>query len=200
MSPKPDVSEQRRAQIIEAATTVFAKFGFSKARMDDIAEESGLGKGTLYLYFKSKDEIFGGILDKFFQREFNFITRLAKDESKNAREKMADLTEVVLDDILKMQFVMPIFFEFWSMSFRKKSVRSIFQKYMKTYVDLVVPIVEEGIAAGDFRDGNAYDISMAYGALIEGSMVIWSYDPDNVDLHHLLSKNAEIFLDGLKPN
>jgi AcrR family transcriptional regulator len=200
MSPRPDVSEQRRAQIIEAATTVFARFGFSKARMDDIAEESGLSKGALYLYFKSKEEIFGGILDNFFQREFKIITRLSGDKSKSAREKMASLTEVVLDDILKMEFAMPIFFEFWSMSFRKKPVRRIFQKYMENYVKLVVPIVEEGIANGDFRQGNAYDISMAYGALIEGSMVIWSYDPENVDLHELLRKNAEIFLDGLKPN
>lgn len=200
MSPKPDVSEQRRAQIIEAATTVFAKFGFSKARMDDIAKESDLSKGALYLYFKSKEEIFEKILDNFFQSEFNFIARLSKDESRTAREKMVSLTSVVVDDIVKMEFAMPIFFEFWSMSFRKKSVRKIFQKYMENYVNLVVPIVEEGIAAGDFRTGNAYDISMAYGALMEGSMVLWSYDPENVDLHELLRKNAEIFLDGLKPN
>jgi AcrR family transcriptional regulator len=200
MSPKPDVSEQRRAQIIEAATTVFAKFGFSKARMDDIAKESELSKGALYLYFKSKEEIFERILDNFFQQEFDFIARLSEDESKTAQDKMASLTSVVLDDIVKMEFAMPIFFEFWSMSFRKKPVRKIFQKYMEKYVKLVVPLVEEGIAAGDFREGDAYDISMAYGALIEGSMVIWSYDPENVDLRALLSKNAEIFLDGLKPN
>jgi AcrR family transcriptional regulator len=200
MSPKPDVSEQRRAQIIEAATSVFARFGFSNARMDDIAEESDLSKGTLYLYFKSKEDIFGGILDNFFQREFNFIKRLSEDKTMSAPGKMARLTGVVLDDILRMEFAMPIFFEFWSMSFRKKPVRRIFQKYMENYVKLVVPIVEEGIAGGDFRQGNAYDISMAYGALIEGSMVIWAYDPENVDLHDLLSKNSKIFLDGLKPN
>jgi AcrR family transcriptional regulator len=200
MSPKQDVSEQRRAQIIDAATTVFAKFGFNKARMDDIAKESELSKGALYLYFKSKEEIFEKILDNFFQREFDFIARLSMDESKTAREKMVSLTSVVLDDIVRMEFAMPIFFEFWSMSFRKKPVRKIFQKYMENYVRLVVPLVEEGIAAGDFCEGDAYDISMAYGALIEGSMVIWSYDPENVDLHALLSKNAQIFLDGLKPN
>ena len=200
MSPRPDVSEQRRAQIIEAATAVFARFGFSKTRMDDIAKESGLSKGALYLYFKSKEDILGGILDNFFQREFNYIAQMSVDESRSAREKIASLTEVILGDILKMQFAIPIFFEFWSMSFRKKPVRRIFQKYMEDYIKLVVPIVEEGIASGDFREGNAYDISMAYGAMMEGSMVLWSYDPDNINLKELLSKNAEIFLDGLKLN
>ena len=61
MSPKPDVSEERTAQIITAAMQVFAQQGLEKARMDDIASESGLSKGTLYLYFKSKDAIISAI-------------------------------------------------------------------------------------------------------------------------------------------
>ena len=57
MSPKPDVSEERKEQIATAATKIFSEQGFDKARMDDIASEAKLSKGTLYLYFKSKDAI-----------------------------------------------------------------------------------------------------------------------------------------------
>jgi AcrR family transcriptional regulator len=197
MAPKPDVTEERKEQIIQAATTAFARSGFSKTRMDDIAKESGLSKGALYLYFKSKDEIFGGILDTFFQRELKLIAQLADDQSMAPREKMKKLTEIIVEDLDRMKFAMPIFFEFWSMSFRRKSVRAIFQAYMRNFMELMVPLVEDGIASGDFRDVDAYDISLAYGSLIEGSMVIWSYDPEGVDLHALLSKNADIFLAGL---
>jgi AcrR family transcriptional regulator len=198
MSPKPDVSEQRRVQIIEAATTAFAKTGYSKTRMDDIAKESGLSKGALYLYFQSKDDIFRGILDTFFLREFKLIAELTDDASIPPRAKLRQLTEVILADLEKMKFAMPIFFEFWAMSFRRKAVRGIFQAYMENYIALTEPLIEQGIASGDFREGDAYDIAMAYGSLIEGSMVLWSYDPDNVDLRELLSKNAEIFLEGLE--
>lgn len=198
MSPKPDVSHERREQIITAATTAFAKTGFSKTRMEDIARESGLSKGALYLYFKSKDEIFAGILDTFFQREFRMIAELAENQHITPRQKMRQLTEVVLDDLEKMKFAMPIFFEFWSMSFRKKSVRAIFQSYMRNYINLMLPLIEEGIAQGDFRERDPHKIAMAYGAIIEGSLVIWSYDPDSVDLRKLLSNNAEIFLEGLE--
>ena len=45
MSPRPDVSEERKTQIIDAATTVFAKFGFGKTRMDDIAQEFRFEQG-----------------------------------------------------------------------------------------------------------------------------------------------------------
>ncbi|HEY6540074.1 MAG TPA: helix-turn-helix domain-containing protein, partial [Ktedonobacteraceae bacterium] len=66
MSPRPDVSEERRNQILAAASTVFARSGFHEARMDDIAEEVGLSKGALYLYYKSKDAIIAALLKFFF--------------------------------------------------------------------------------------------------------------------------------------
>ena len=57
MAPKPDVSEERKQQILEAASEVFSQKGFDNARMEDIAEQTGLSKGSLYLYFKSKDDL-----------------------------------------------------------------------------------------------------------------------------------------------
>ncbi len=53
--------QERRAQILEAARTVFRKKGFLVATMDEVASEAELSKGTLYLYFKSKDDLLMGI-------------------------------------------------------------------------------------------------------------------------------------------
>ncbi len=49
--------ERRRQQIIVAAKRVFSDKGFNRATMEDIAKEAELSPGTLYLYFKNKDEI-----------------------------------------------------------------------------------------------------------------------------------------------
>jgi len=57
MPPRPDVSAERRAQIIEAALTCFTRKGYNNTTMDDVAAESGLSKGTLYWYFESKDNL-----------------------------------------------------------------------------------------------------------------------------------------------
>ena len=54
MTPRPDIQGERKKQILDAAMTVFAQKGFHQARMDDIVEQSGLSKGTIYWYFKSK--------------------------------------------------------------------------------------------------------------------------------------------------
>jgi TetR/AcrR family transcriptional regulator len=56
--------EYRKQMIIEAAEKVFFSKGFEKATMDDVAKESELSKGTLYLYFKSKEEVYLQIIVK----------------------------------------------------------------------------------------------------------------------------------------
>jgi len=70
--------EQRRNDIIDAAERIFFSKGWSTATMDDIAEEAELSKGTLYLYFKSKNELYQAInlrgllvLEKLFQEAVN---------------------------------------------------------------------------------------------------------------------------------
>lgn len=52
------VADLRRQQILEASLRVFGKKGFSAARIQDVATESGIAKGTVYLYFSSKEEIY----------------------------------------------------------------------------------------------------------------------------------------------
>ena len=70
MSPRPDVSEERKTQNLNTAEQVFIKKGLDEARMDDIAEETGLSKGTLTLYFKSQDQLIFSILERVFQGLF----------------------------------------------------------------------------------------------------------------------------------
>jgi AcrR family transcriptional regulator len=60
--------EQRRSAIIEAAKRVFLEVGLEQASMDRIATESELAKGTLYLYFKSKNELIMAIMTEHLER------------------------------------------------------------------------------------------------------------------------------------
>ena len=70
---RPDASEERISQIIEASLAVFAREGFAQARIEDIAKEAGLAKGTVYLYFKSKDAIIAAILKVLFRQELRLL-------------------------------------------------------------------------------------------------------------------------------
>ena len=81
------VSEFRRTEIVDAARTVFARRGFSQGIMDEIAEEAGVAKGTLYLYFRSKTEIYKAVLDHDMKTlKTSTLDRL--DAAKGLKEKI----------------------------------------------------------------------------------------------------------------
>ncbi|HAY83412.1 MAG TPA: hypothetical protein DCY42_00425 [Chloroflexi bacterium] len=197
MSPKPDVSQERKQQIMQAALQVFSQDGLHKARMDDIAKAAGLSKGTLYWYFSSKDKIIADLLANFFDREFSKIEAWSiRDVS--ARDLLQKLVDMLVEDLLLEKQFMPILYEFWAMSFRNPTVGKFIRESMYRYLDLLVPLVQRGIDTGEFRDLAARDIAMALGAIIEGSILLWSYDLDNLDFQKLISNSVSIFLDGIQ--
>ncbi|MDP6593244.1 MAG: helix-turn-helix domain-containing protein, partial [Candidatus Marinimicrobia bacterium] len=55
--------QNKRTQIIQAAIKVFARKGLERGKIADVAKEAGIGKGTVYEYFRSKEEIFSAIED-----------------------------------------------------------------------------------------------------------------------------------------
>ncbi len=60
-----EAREKRREELLRAAREVFAEKGYHQANVEDIVKRCGLAKGTFYLYFKSKREVFGELLDEF---------------------------------------------------------------------------------------------------------------------------------------
>jgi AcrR family transcriptional regulator len=81
------VSEFRRTEIVDAARTIFARKGFAFGIMDEIAKEAGVAKGTLYLYFRSKIEIYKAVLDHDM-RALKKSTLDQLDTAKTLREKI----------------------------------------------------------------------------------------------------------------
>ena len=65
--------DQRRKELLEAATRVFARKGYWNASITDIIETAGVARGTFYLYFQGKQEIFAAIVDKFREEEMQLM-------------------------------------------------------------------------------------------------------------------------------
>jgi AcrR family transcriptional regulator len=66
--PDVELQERRRAEILDAATAVFSKRGFGAADVQEVAEQAGIGKGTVYRYFPSKEELFLAAVDHGMRR------------------------------------------------------------------------------------------------------------------------------------
>ena len=67
---KEKITQQRKGQIQEAALAVFSRKGFGEATIPDIAQEAGIAVGTIYNYYRSKRELFIGILGEVFVGAF----------------------------------------------------------------------------------------------------------------------------------
>jgi len=76
MSPRPDVSAERKKLILDAAMIIFSLKGFHQARMDDIAKHSGLSKGTIYWYFSSKEKIIAQSQDNLFDNKLESLGKI----------------------------------------------------------------------------------------------------------------------------
>ena len=197
MSPRPDVSEERTSQIIEAAMTVFAEKGFNKARMDDIANETGVSKGTLYLYFKSKDAIIRTILEAIIGRELAQARELVEMDQTPV-EKLHLLAQITIRDLKKIKPLLSLYFEFMALAMRREVVRDVIKKTFKEFTEIIEILIQQGVDSGDFRPVNTRDSALAVGAIFEGTILLWAYDPDWVDFDRHIETGINLLLDGLK--
>lgn len=197
MSPRPNVSDERKAQIINAAEDVFTQKGFNEARMDDIADKTGLSKGTLYLYFKSKDDLIIAILDRMFQREMKQMEGLDQADL-SAADAIWKMTEAVTNNILGFVRLVPIVYQFLALAFRNKYVQKALKKYINQYIDMITPIIEQGIKSGEFRKVNAHEVAIAMSAIIEGTLLLWVYDRDLIEPEKHIRSGVKLLLEGVQ--
>ena len=197
MSRRPDISEIRRNQILDAATTVFVRLGFQHARMDDIVEESGLSKGTLYWYFKSKEDIINAILRRLFTGELENLESLLEAEG-TASERLIQLTNNRVTGWKHMSNLVPIIFEFYAVAVHQQWVQQFIGEYFKHFRELLEALIRQGVERGEFRPVNTTDAAISLTSMYEGLTIHWLMDPQTVQWDILSESSIPMLLDGLK--
>ena len=89
--------ERRRQQIIVAAKRVFSEKGYSKSTMEDIAREAELSPGTLYLYFKNKDELYASLSLRILRYLNIRLEDVKREKDVEPRKKIAAIKEALFD-------------------------------------------------------------------------------------------------------
>jgi AcrR family transcriptional regulator len=198
MSPKADVSQKRKTQILEAAMETFSKVGFHKARMSDIAEKSGLSKGSLYLYFESKNDLILHLLARVFEPEIKDLRSLL-DVKKSVEERLLIYAERGAKDIIDMLKWMPLVYDFIALAFRQNNIREAISLYYQQNMAILETLIQQGIDSGEIRTSSARDAAIAIGSILEGTIVLWFYDPNEIEIRTHLMTNIKLLIQGLKP-
>lgn len=196
MSPKPDASHERIPQIIQAASRVFSKKGLHQARMEDIANEAGVSKATLYLYFSSKEDLILRIFEEFYESAFNSVPQsLPVNLSVTDRLKLA--FQMVSNTVAESQKMMPLTYEFYSEATRTDRIRSIIRKYYTRNQESMAGLIEEGIRNGEFRQVDARTISLVLGATFEGLLLMQTILPEEVKWNRIPEEVLDSLLHGI---
>ena len=192
-----DRKTDKRRQILDAAVEVFAATGFHKSRVSDIAREAGVADGTIYLYFKSKDDvlisIFEEAMGEMIERAEAAIAGIEDPLEKLRRLAVHHMENVeqnkTLAKVLQVELRL-------SNTFMKEYQ----PKRLRQYMDIIGRIIEEGRTRGVIRaDVDPRIVRRAiFGALDEIAMQ-WMLTPrPTYSLTESAAAVADVFLRGIR--
>jgi len=139
------VNELRRSEILTAATEVFAAKGFDDTLMEEIARSAGLAKGTLYLYFSSKDEIYQAVVRQALD-EVHTITRQHVEAASTFAERYAAFIRVRIAFWRDHDMLYRVILSMGrAPAYRQQSIG-----WQREAVEYVAGLLEQGAAAGEF--------------------------------------------------
>lgn len=166
------LQEERRRQILLAAAEVFARYGYYETKVEDVALAAGIGKGTVYEYFRSKQELFLAMLSYVGEEHLKRL-RAGLAGRPNAREKLVALAESHLGLLKEYRDLARLIF--YSHAVLGRTVWDWMEQQERALVGLIAEVLREGIKAGEFRQvGELFAARVFAGALWSaGASLIW---------------------------
>lgn len=195
-----DTREDREAAIVDAGLALFLEKGFAASKVDEVAKRAGVAKGTVYLYFPSKDDLFHAVVRRSLEPLIDVVEDLAHAPDAPTAEVLARVFRALYDEVVATE--------------RREVLRLLisegarFPKLTTYYHTAVVrrggaalrALVANAVARGEFRDGPATrrpEVLMGPALMA----LIWTLvfqDIDPLDLDAVLAAHIDLVLNGVK--
>ncbi|HQU91229.1 MAG TPA: TetR/AcrR family transcriptional regulator [Pyrinomonadaceae bacterium] len=194
---KTVISDKREA-ILRAGVRVFAAKGFFNSKVADIAREAGIADGTVYLYFKSKDEILHSIFERAMS-DFIEDGRRELEPIEDPVEKLKTIARLHLERLSADRDLAVVF----QVELRgsTKFMQEFSAAGFAEYLDIIKAAIEDGQNAGVFRKDMKPVVcaKILYGALDE-MVTNWILSANKYPLPPMAGEVLKIFLGGLLTN
>jgi AcrR family transcriptional regulator len=202
MSPKIVDKEEKKQEILKAAMRVFAQNGVVQTKMTDIAEAARIGKGTIYEYFRSKEDIFAEAYRLIFlgtEEKIGAVLESPIQPEEKLRMLMAVTLESLLGDGGEFAGIM---MAFWSEGMRNRNERIIkiidLKKIYSNYRFMISGILEEGINRGQFRRVDTFMTASVIIGAMDGILLQYLMDPKLFAPEKAIEVLLDSFLRGIK--
>ncbi len=202
MAPKIVDKQAKKLEIVKAAMRVFAQRGVVKTKMADIAEAAGIGKGTVYEYFRSKEDIFAETYRLVFEgttEKVSAVLASGLDPETKLRQLMTITAEGFLGDGGDFAGIM---MSFWSEGVRNKDDRIIdiinLEQIYADYRAMISGIIEEGVRDGEFRATNTFMTASVLIGAMDGILLQCIMDPNVFTPAEAVEALLDSYLNGIK--
>ncbi len=189
-------TEDKHKRILQAATKVFAHNGFYNSKISEIAKEAGVADGTIYLYFKNKDDI---LISLFEEEMGKAIANMKKEigKEKNLLEKLKRFAIIQLNskkDNPDLAAIMEVELR-QSSKFMKEYVNIKFIEYLKILSSIIREGQEEGIIR---KDVDPTILGRAFWGALDEVARFWVLSPKKrVSLSTSAKLISDIFIKGM---
>jgi TetR/AcrR family fatty acid metabolism transcriptional regulator len=196
LSPDRPVIADKREAILRAATRVFARNGYFNSKVADIASAAGVADGTVYLYFKSKEEILHSIFDRSVDEAVS-EARKQMEQIDDPREKLRRIAHLHLER-LGADRDLAIVFQV-ELRGSTKFMEEFSAAGFAAYLGLIRTTIEEGQQAGVFRaDLNAKIVSKVLFGALDEMATNWILSKRRYKLPPMADQVLDIFLNGVR--
>ena len=179
-------SEVKRRKISDTAARLFATKPFHKVRLDDVAAAAQVGKGTLYIYFKSKEDLYVSLVSEGFT---NLVQQLANVSDLPPTEALAE----IIRQLVVFSFGHPNFFEMMR-TVPQLTNHSALLRMRKELSDLITKTLRRGIKAGLWSDPHPELTAIIIPGMLRSAML---YGPRELNDHVLTQHILRLVFEGI---
>ncbi len=189
--------EAKAERILDAAVLEIARHGYYGTTVSTIARRAGVADGTIYLYFKSKEDLLVSIFERAMQRFNEEARRIVEEGGAGAEEKLRRLVDLHLTLLGEDRDLAVIF----QVEFRHTLhiLERLSRSRMRDYLALIAQVVEQGKREGVFKpDLDALFTAKVVFGILDEMATDWVLSQRNVRLASRSEPVAELLLGGLR--
>lgn len=187
--------ERKRERICLSAVEIFSEKSFDKTTVSEIARNAGVGKGTFYLYFNSKEELLSFLLEHGIERLIYYVSEKIEDGT-GPIEKLELAIDAQLYFFSKYHEYFSFFIrELWSY---REGLRDQIIRLKENYIVIFENIIREGKEKGHFKDINIETMASGIFGFLSVSSVHWTLFAQDFSVENIDSSIKEVIFNGLK--
>jgi TetR/AcrR family transcriptional regulator, cholesterol catabolism regulator len=185
----------RRQAIIDTSARIFARSGYHATGINELCEANDLGKGALYHYIGSKEELLAAIYDQVMDEVTQGATRAA-DAGGSPSAQLAMLGDELLDVIHRFPDHVWVFLHEFPALTGERAAR--FQEWLRDYEHRIEDVIRAGIDAGEFRDDLDPWLTTRAWFGMHNYTYLWLRPGGRLSARDVAKPFADIFMQGIE--